>query len=127
MTGDHPDMSAAADSLTVRVFGPETVDETEVVAVDTAGNVVGRASLSRLYGLRAALTFDVAPDTTVALVLADALEREARLRGVRRLELDASAASGRVVCALRRWRDVRTEPRGDRIYLTWPTTPEASS
>lgn len=120
-------MSAVPDPLTVRPSGPETVDRAEVVALDAVGAVVGRATLSRLYGSRGELDFEHAPTTTVALALVDAIEREARTRGLARLELDATAASERVVAALRRWRDVSDEPRGFRRYLTWPTTPQVSS
>jgi hypothetical protein len=115
------------DPLTVRPSGPETVDRAEVVALDAVGAVVGRATLSRLYGSRGELTFEDAPSTTVALALVDAIEREARTRGLARLELDASTASERVVAALHRWRDVSDERRGFRRYLTWPTIPQASS
>jgi hypothetical protein len=120
-------MSAMPDPLTVRPSGPETVDRAEVVALDTVGAVVGRATLSRLYGSRGELGFENAPTTTVALALVDAIEREARTRGLARLELDATAASDRVIAALRRWRDVTDERRGFRLYLTWPTTPQVSS
>jgi hypothetical protein len=117
-------MSAMPDPLTVRPAGPETVDRAEVVALDTVGAVVGRATLSRLYGSRGEFGFENAPTTTVALALVDAIEREARTRGLARLELDATAASDRVIAALRRWRDVTDERRGVRRYLTWHTTPE---
>ena len=115
------------DPLTVRPSGPETVDRAEVVALDAVGAVVGRATLSRLYGSRGELAFEDAPSTTVALALVDAIEREARTRGLARLELDASTASERVVAALRRWRDVSDERHGFRRCLTWPTIPQASS
>jgi hypothetical protein len=117
-------MSAVPDPLTVRPSGPETIDRAEVVALDAIGAIVGRATLSRLYGSRGELAFEHAPTTTVALALVDAVEGEARTRGLSRLELDATAASERVVAALRRWRDVSDERRGLRSYLTWPTTPE---
>jgi hypothetical protein len=116
-------MSAVPDPLTVRPSGPETIDRAEVVALDAIGAIVGRATLSRLYGSRGELAFEHAPTTTVALALVDAIEREARTRGLARLELDAAVASERVVAALRRWRDVSDERRGFRPYLTWPTTP----
>jgi hypothetical protein len=120
-------MSAVSDPLTVRPSGPETIDRAEVVALDAGGTVVGRATLSRLYGSRGELAFQSAPSTAVALALVDAIEREARTRGLARLELAATAASARVVAALRRWRDVSDERRGLRPYLTWPTTPEVTS
>lgn len=117
-------MSAVPDPLTVRPSGPETIDRAEVVALDAIGAVVGRATLSRLYGSRGELAFEHLSTTTVALALVDAVEGEARTRGLARLEVDATAASERVVAALRRWRDVSDERRGLRPYLTWPTTPE---
>jgi hypothetical protein len=117
-------MSAVPDPLTIRPSGPETVDRAEVVALDAIGAVVGRATLCRLYGSRGELAFDHAPSTSVALALVDAIEREAHTRGLARLELDATAASERVLAALRRWRDVSDERRGFRPYLTWPTTPK---
>jgi hypothetical protein len=120
-------MSAVPDPLTVRPSGPETVDRAEVVALDATGAIVGRATLSRLYGSRGELAFEHAPTTTVALALVDAMEREARTRGLARLELEATSASERVVATLRRWRDVSDELRGIRVYLTWPTTPLSSS
>jgi hypothetical protein len=115
------------DPLTVRPSGPETVDRAEIVALDAVGAVVGRATLSRLYGSRGELALEDAPTTTAALALVDAIEREARTRGLARLELDTSTASERVVAALCRWRDVSDERRGFRRYLTWPTIPQASS
>jgi hypothetical protein len=120
-------MSAVPDPLTVRPSGPETVDRAEVVALDAAGAVVGRATLSRLYGSRGELALALAPSTSVALALIGAIEREALTRGLGRLELEATAASERVVAALRGWRHVSDERRGLRPYLTWPTTPEVSS
>jgi hypothetical protein len=126
LTGDDLDMSAVPEPVTVHPSGPDTVDRAEVAALDAAGAVVGRASLSRLYGSRGELSFDEAPTTAVALALVDAIEREARTRGLARLELDATAASERVVAAMRRWRDVNDELRGFRLYLTWPTTPSSS-
>jgi hypothetical protein len=123
---DHREMSAVPDPLTVRPSGPETVDRAEVVALDAVGAVVGRATLSRLYGSRGELEFELAPNMTVALALVDAMDRAARTRGLARLELDLTAASERVVAALRRWRDVSDERRGLRPYLTWPTTPQVN-
>jgi hypothetical protein len=113
-------------TLTVHAAGPETLDRAEVVARDAVGTVVGRATLSRLYGARGELTFEDAPTASVALALVDAIEREAQLRGLARLELAVIAGSERVVAALRRWRDVTTEPRGRHIYLTWPTNLEVT-
>ena len=119
-------MSAVPDPLTIRPSGPETVDRAEVVALDHAGAVVGRATLSRLYGSRGELALTLAPTTGVALTLVDAMEREALTRGLARLELDASAASERVLAALRGWRPVTEERRGYRIHLTWPTTQDVN-
>jgi hypothetical protein len=126
-TDDHRSMSAAPEPLTVRASGPESLDRVEVVALDAIGSVVGHATLSRLYGSRAELELALAPTTTVALALVDAMEREAHARGLSRLELDATAPSERVLAALRRWRAVSDERRGRRPYLTWPTTPRANS
>jgi len=49
------------------------------------------------------------------------MERQARARGLAQLELDVGHASPNVVAALHRWRNVSDEPRGSRVYLTWPT------
>jgi hypothetical protein len=115
-------MSALSEPLSVRLADPETLDRAAVVAVDTNGSIVGRATLSRLYGLRAEIELDLAPSTTIALALVDALEREARKRRLSRLEVDASGLSESVVVALRRWRPVAAELRATHLYLTWPTT-----
>jgi hypothetical protein len=120
-------MSCAPEPLTVRPSAPETVDRAEVVALDHAGAVVGRATLSRLYGSRAELALALVPSASVALALIDAMEREARTRGLARLELDAGAASERILAALRRWRPVTEERRGHRLHLTWPTTTRLNS
>ena len=84
-------MSAAPDPLLVRASDPETLDRAAVVAVDANGSIVGRATLARLYGLRAEIQLELAPSTTITLALIDALEREARRRRLVRLELDAAA------------------------------------
>ena len=115
-------MSVLSEPLSVRLADPETLDRAAVVAVDTNGTIVGRATLSRLYGLRAEIELDLAPSTTIALALVDALEREARKRRLSRLEVDASGLSESVVVALRRWRPVAAELRATHLYLTWPTT-----
>jgi hypothetical protein len=120
-------MSVAVDPLVVRPSGPELLDRAEVVAIDAIGAIVGRASLQRLYGSRGALELQLAPTTTVALALVDSMERQARARGLAQLELDAGHASPSVIAALHHWRDVSDEPRGRRIYLTWPTNPKVSS
>jgi hypothetical protein len=117
-------MSAQSDSAAVRLAAePESLDHAAVVAVDRDGVIVGRASLSRLYGLRAEIRLELAPSTTVALSLVDALEREARKRRIARVEVDAVTLSESVIGALRRWRPVAAELRATHLYLTWPTTP----
>jgi hypothetical protein len=115
-------MSALSEPLAVRLSDPETLDRAAVVAVDGNGSIVGRGTLSRLYGLRAEIQLELAPSTTVALALVDALEREARKRRLVRLEVDASSLSESLVVALRRWRPVAAELRATHLYLTWPTT-----
>ena len=119
-------MSAAPDPLFVRTSDPETLDGAAVVAVDADGSIVGRATLSRLYGLRAEIQLELAPVPTITLALIDALEREAHTRMLLRLELDASELSDATVEALRRWRPVTEERRASHLYLTWPTTPVTS-
>jgi hypothetical protein len=126
--GDRPcdgqEVSAQSDSAAVRLAAePESLDHAAVVAVDRDGVIVGRASLSRLYGLRAEIRLELAPSTTVALSLVDALEREARKRRIARVEVDAVTLSESVIGALRRWRPVAAELRATHLYLTWPTTP----
>jgi hypothetical protein len=116
-------MSAVPDSVVVRPSDPETLDHAAVAAVDGDGSIVGRATLSRLYGLRAEMMLELAPCATITLALVDALEREARKRRLVRLELDAVGLSQPVLAALRRWRPVANELRGSHLYLTWPTTP----
>jgi hypothetical protein len=116
-------MNAAHDPVVVRPSEPETLDHAAVVAVDADGAIVGRATLSRLYGLRAEIQLELAPSTTIALVLVDALEREARKRRLARLEVDAATLSESVVAALRRWRAIAPQLRANHLYLTWPTTP----
>ena len=115
-------MSAAPSPVLVRSSEPETLDRAAVVAVDGNGAIVGRATLSRLYGMRAEIHLALAPSTTIALALVDALEREARRRGLVRLELDAVPLSDSLVAAVRRWRPVADEIRTSHLYLTWPTT-----
>jgi hypothetical protein len=119
-------MSATSDAVTVRRSEPETLDHAAVVAVDVDGSIVGRATLSRLYGFGAAIDLELAPSTSVALALVDALERDARRRRLVRLELDTANVSEPVVAALRRRRPVAAERRANSLHLTWPTTYEAS-
>ena len=115
-------MSAVPDRVAVRPSEPESLDRAAVVAVDGDGSVIGRATLSSLYGLRAEIDLELAPTATIALALIDALERAARSRRLLRLELDATALAEPTVQALRRWRSVVDERRGPHLYLTWPIT-----
>ena len=115
-------MTAVTNPVVVRPSEPETLDRAAVVAVDAGGSIVGRAALSRLYGLRAEIRLELAPSTPIALALLDALEREARKRGVMRVELDAVELSDSLVAAVRRRRPVADELRTSHLYLTWPTT-----
>ena len=108
---DHRRMTAVTNPVVVRPSEPETLDRAAVVAVDAGGSIVGRAALSRLYGLRAEIQLELAPSTPIALALVDALEREARKRGVVRVELDALALSDSLVAAVRRCRPVADELR----------------
>jgi hypothetical protein len=106
-------MTAVTNPVVVRPSEPETLDRAAVVAVDAGGSIVGRAALSRLYGLRAEIRLELAPSTPIALALLDALER---------VELDALALSDSLVAAVRRCRPVADELRTSHLYLTWPTT-----
>ena len=116
-------MSAVPHPVLVRSSEPETLDRAAVVALDGNDSIVGRASLSRLYGMRAEIHLELAPSTSVTLALIDALEREARKRGLVRLELDAVLLSDSTLAALRRWRPIVGEVRASHTYLTWSTTP----
>jgi hypothetical protein len=104
-------MSALPDPILVRSSEPETLYRVAVVAVDGNGAIVGRATLSRLYGMRAEIHLALAPSTTIALALVDALEREARRRGLVRIELDAISLSDSLVAAVRRGRSAADETR----------------
>jgi hypothetical protein len=115
-------VSALPDPIVVRPSGPGTLDRAAVVAVDDDGSIVGRATLSRLYGPRAEIHLELAPTTTITLALIDALEREARTRRIARLELEADAVTQSTVAALRSWRPVADELRATHAYLTWSTT-----
>jgi hypothetical protein len=115
-------VSALSDPVAVRLSAPETLDHAAVVAIDPDGSIGGRATLSRLYGLRAEIRLELAPSTTIALALVDGLEREARKRRIVRLEVDAVTLSESLIGVLRRWRPVATELRATHLYLTWPTT-----
>jgi hypothetical protein len=116
-------MSAVPHPVLVRSSEPETLDRAAVVALDGNGSIVGRASLSRLYGMRAEVDLELAPTTTIALALVDALEREARKHGLVQVELDTVALSDPLVAAVRRRRPVADEIRTSHLFLTWPTTP----
>ena len=116
-------MSAVSDPVAVRPSGPETLDRAAVVAVDGAGSIVGRATLSRLYGFRAEIYLELAPSPSITFALIDALEREARRRRLARLELDATGLSDPIVEAFHRRRSVAGELRASHPYLTWSTTP----
>jgi hypothetical protein len=116
-------MSVVAHHVLVRSSSePETPERAAVVALDGDGAIVGRASLSRLYGMRAEIDLELAPTTTVALALIDAVERGARTRGLVHVELDTVALSDSLVGAVRRRRPVADEIRGSHLFLTWPTT-----
>jgi hypothetical protein len=115
-------VSTPPDAVVVRASEPGTVDRASVVALGANGAVVGRATLLRLYGARGELALELAPSTVVALALIDAIEADARVRGLAQLELDAGQLPLAVVQALRRSRSIREEYRGKHRHLTWPTT-----
>jgi hypothetical protein len=119
-------MSAVADSIVVRPSEPQTLDRAAVVATDADGSIVGRATLSRLYGLRAEIQLEVASSDAVEVALIAALEHVARERRLLRLELPAESASRTTATALRHGRHVTDERRRGLPYLTWPTTPLSS-
>jgi hypothetical protein len=116
-------MCAGPDPLVVRPCGPATVDRMSFVAVDGHGTIVGRGTLSRMYGSRGELQLELARTGTVALALVEAIERAARERGLGQLELNASQSGESVVAALRRGRPTRDEQFGSDVWMTWPTTP----
>jgi hypothetical protein len=119
-------MSAVADPIVVRPSEPQTLDRAAVVATDADGSIVGRATLSRLYGLSAEIQLELASSDAVEIALIDALEQVARERRLLRLELAARSASRTTATALRHGRYVRDERRRELPYLTWPTTPLSS-
>jgi hypothetical protein len=119
-------MSAVADRILVRLTEPQTLDRAAASAVDGGGSVVGRATLSRLYGLRAEIELDLATSDAVAIALIDALEREARRRRLVRLELASRSVSRSVATAVRHSRHASEERRRDLPYLTWSTTSMSS-
>lgn len=116
-------MSVVPEPVIVRPYEAESRDRTTVVAIDGDGSIVGRATLSCLYGPRAEVHLELAPSPTITLALIAALEREARKHRLARLELDATRLSEATVAALRRWRPVTNELRASHLHLTWPTTP----
>jgi hypothetical protein len=116
-------MSAVADRIAVRPSESQTLDRAAVVAADTDGAIVGRATLSHLYGLRAEIQLELASSDAVAVALIDALEQVARERRLLRIELAARSVSQTTAAALRHGRHVADERRGELPYFTWPTTP----
>jgi hypothetical protein len=115
-------MSALAAHVTVHAAGPASVDQASVVAIAADGAVVGRATLSRLYGARGEVRLELAPTAAIALALVDGLERDASARGLGQLELAAGDLPGGVIEALRRSRPARDNLRGTHPRLTWPTS-----
>ncbi len=111
------------DPVLVRPTGPATLDSASLIAFDAIGTIVGRATLSRMYGARGELQLELARTGTVALALIDAVERAARDRGLVNLELNASKTADRLVAALRRARPTRDEQRGTDLRVTWTPTP----
>jgi hypothetical protein len=119
-------MAAVATQIVIRESEPTTLDRAAIAAVDGNGWIAGRATLSRLYGLRAEVQLELASSDAVAIALIDALEQEARRRRLVRLELAARSVSRAVADALRHTRPISDERRRDLPYLTWPTTPLSS-
>lgn len=119
---------APADPVLVRPAEPTTRDRASVVALGADGAIVGRATLSRLYGARGEVQLELAPTSAIALALIDKLEGSARGRGLARVELDPKHLSDDVIAALRRSRptcdDHRSahQPFGEDLPLTWPIT-----
>jgi hypothetical protein len=114
--------SAPADPVLVQATQPTTGDHAAVVARSADGAIVGRATLSRLYGARGELQLELAPTTVIALALIDALEGSARARGMVQLELDPGHVPSGAIEALRRSRAIHERERGTHLHLTWPTT-----
>ena len=113
-------MRDASADLWLRLEG-ESPDG--AVAVALAGDdVVGRATLTRLYGARAELVLDSPGGDGVNERLLEALEGAAGEHNLRRLELDVGTAPPDFVAAVRRTRLTREEHRGEQVRLTWPTT-----
>jgi hypothetical protein len=122
MLRDTHTTSRSPDAVHVRASDPATADHASVVALGTDGIIVGRASMSRLYGARGALHLELAPTTAIALALIDTLEADARARGLAQLELDPEHVPTGTVQALRRSRRTHERRRGTHLHLTWPTT-----
>jgi hypothetical protein len=116
-------MSAGLDPLLVRPSGPMTLDRMSFVAVDGRETIVGRATLSRMYGARGELQLELARTGSVTLALVEAIERAARERGLAQLELNASQTGERLVAAVRHARPIHEEQFGSDLWMTWPTTP----
>jgi hypothetical protein len=113
---------AQSGPVTVRAAEPTTNDRASVVALAAGGAIVGRATVSRLYGARGEVQLELAPTTEIALALIDTLEGSARGRGLAQLELDSRHASEGVIAALRGSRAARQDQRSSELYVTWPTT-----
>jgi hypothetical protein len=114
--------SPVPDPVLVRAAEPSTVDNASVVALSADGAIVGRATVSRLYGARGAVALELAPTTPIALALIDSLEGSARALGLAQLEIDAGSVPTGAVEALRRSRTTHEARRGTNLHLTWPTT-----
>jgi hypothetical protein len=112
----------APDPVRVRAAEPTTVDCAAVIALGADGTIVGRATMSRLYGARGSLQLDLAPTIPIALALIDSLEGSARARGLAQLEIDTRHAPNGAIEALRRSRQTHERRRGTQLHLTWPTT-----
>jgi len=110
------------DAVLVRASDPATADHASAVALGADGAIVGRATLSRLYGARGELQLELAPTTAIALALIDTLEDGARARGLAQLELDPEHVATGTVEALLRSRPTHERRRGTHLHLTWPTT-----
>ena len=122
MLRDTHTTSPPPDAVLVRASDPATADHASAVALGADGAIVGRATLSRLYGARGELQLELAPTTTIALALIDTLEDDARARGLAQLEIDPRHAPTGAIEALRRSRPTHERRHGTNLHLTWPTT-----
>ncbi len=122
MLRDTHTTSPPPDAVLVRASDPATADHASVVALGADGAIVGRATMSRLYGARGALQLELAPTAAIALALIDTLEDGARARGLSQLELDPEHGPTGTIRALRRSRPTHERRRGSHLNLTWPTT-----